>query len=519
VILTTQALSVNFYFLGDQDRRSSDLSKEEISLLSTADAWMIDGTVICDESNDQMYSQICSDGAGGAIITWEDKRSGTKSDIYSQKVNLTGDVQWTINGASICTGNYTQGAPQICSDGAGGAIITWNDKRNGLTYDIYAQYINSTGDVKWGANGTAISTADGDQVIPQICSDGAGGAIIIWNDYRSGADYDIYAQRINSTGDVKWDANGTAICTEGDDQYFPHICSDETGGAIIVWEDWRGLDSDIYAQLINSTGSVKWGANGLAICTADNTQWYTQLGSDGVGGAIITWSDNRSGTIYDIYAQRVDSTGDVKWGANGTAISTADGAQKVPQISSDGAGGAIITWEDERSGSNGDIFAQRINSTGSVKWGANGLAICTADGDQIYPQICSDGAGGAIIAWEDERSLWSDIYAQRINSSGDLKWTADGVAVSKARYDQRHPQIVSGENESAIITWYDKRSGSDYDIYAHLIKEAPLNGNGDGNGDGGFPFGILITVLSIGGIAIAVIITVFILKKRRKYEQ
>ena len=130
--------------------------------------------------------------------------------------------------------------------------------------------------------------------------------------------------------------------------------------------------------------------------------------------------------------------------------------------------------------------------------------------------ICGDGAGGAIITWEDKRDLWNDIYAQKISSTGDLKWAKDGKAVCKASFNQRHPQISSGssgENGSAIITWYDKRSGSDYDIYAHLIKEVPLNGNGD---DGGFPFGILITVLSIGGIAIAVIITIFILKKRRK---
>jgi hypothetical protein len=512
IILTINIVSNKACFLNNNIRETSPLTGR-LSQLSTADAWMIDGTVICNESNDQLYSQIYSDAMGGAIITWEDKRNGMKSDIYSQRINLKGEIQWNINGVAISTGNYTQGAPQICSDENGGAIITWNDKRNGLDYDIYTQWINSTGSVKWIVNGTAISTADEDQVIPQISSDGAGGAIIIWNDYRSGANYDIYAQKINSTGNVKWSANGTAIVTEGGDQYFPHISSDEAGGAIITWEDSRGSDSDIYAQRVNSTGSVKWGANGSAICTATNTQWYTQICSDGAGGAIITWSDNRSGINYDIYAQWINSTGDVKWGANGTAICTADGDQLVPQIYSDGLGGAIITWEDERSGSNGDIFAQRINSTGSVKWGANGLAISTADGDQISPQICGDGAGGAIIAWEDERSLWNDIYAQKITSSGAIKWTADGVAVCKASYAQRHPQICSGENGSAIITWYDKRNGMDYDIYAQFVEDVPLKG------DEGFPFGILITMLSIGGIAIAVIITVFILKKRRKYEQ
>ena len=43
-----------------------------------------------------------------------------------------------------------------------------------------------------------------------------------------------------------------------------------------------------------------------------------------------------------------------------TPISTASGDQDQPSIVSDGAGGAIITWHDRRSGTNWDIYAQRV---------------------------------------------------------------------------------------------------------------------------------------------------------------
>ncbi|MBW1985531.1 MAG: hypothetical protein JRI53_12490 [Deltaproteobacteria bacterium] len=525
LIIITIEVPINIILLSHNPSRieteeRSQAFKVEMSQLSLANTWPSNGRSICVESYDQRYPKICSDGAGGAIITWEDERSGTFGDIYVQLVNSTGDVKWVLNGVAISTYNKSQGAPQISSDGVGGAVITWHDKRNGINPDIYAQRINSTGDVKWIVNGTAISTADDDQVVPQICSDEAGGAIIIWNDYRSGANYDIYAQRINSSGNVKWITNGTAICIEGGDQYFPQICSDGAGGAIIVWEDLRGSDSDIYAQYINSTGHVKWNSNGRAICTANNTQWYTQICSDGAGGVIITWADYRNGTNFDIFAQRVDSTGNVKWSANGTVICEANGDQETPQICSDGAGGALITWEDLRSGSNGDIYAQRINSTGNVKWTANGVAICTINDDQDAPQICSDGNGGAIITWEDLRSVWEDIYAQRINSTGHMKWASDGVVICNAGYAQRQPQICVGENRSTIITWFDKRNGAHYDIYAQLIKDIPFNGDDPpSNGDDGFPFGILLITSSIiGAIAIGTIITVLLLKKRQKIE-
>ncbi|MFA5771744.1 MAG: hypothetical protein WC974_03330, partial [Thermoplasmata archaeon] len=356
---------------------------------------------------------------------------------------------------------------QLVSDGLGGAIITWQDYRGASNYDIYAQRINSTGAVQWTADGVAISTATNNQQYPQLVSDGLGGAIITWQDYRGASNYDIYAQRINSTGAVQWTADGVAISTATNNQQYPQLVSDGLGGAIITWQDYRGASNyDIYAQRINSTGAVQWTANGTAICAATGIQSGPQLASDGLGGAIITWKDERS--LYNIYAQRINSAGTVQWTANGVAISTASGDKYNPQIASDGLGGAIITWQDYRSGPSA-IYAQRINSTGAVQWTANGTVICAVTGGQSSPQIVSDGSGSAIITWEDYRSSSDyDVYAQRINSAGTVQWTADGVAISTASAEQSSPQLVSDGSGGAIITWKDSRS-SNYDIYAQIV--------------------------------------------------
>jgi len=73
-----------------------------------------------------------------------------------------------------------------------------------------------------------------------------------------------------------------------------------------------------------------------------------------------------------------------EWTTNGVSICTASGGQSYPKILSDGLGGAIITWQDSRSG-NYDIYAQRVSSTGVVLWTTNGVSICTASGDQWNP--------------------------------------------------------------------------------------------------------------------------------------
>ncbi len=48
------------------------------------------------------------------------------------------------------------------------------------------------------------------------------------------------------------------------------------------------------------------------------------------------------------------------------ALSTAANSQLTPTIATDGSGGAIVTWQDNRSDS-GDIYAQRIDANGIVQ--------------------------------------------------------------------------------------------------------------------------------------------------------
>jgi len=450
-----------------------------VALASVALAWSNDPTVntaICTASSYQAQPHIASDGSDGAIITWVDLRSGYP-DIYAQRVDSAGAVQWNANGAAICAVGGIQGNPEIASDGSGGAIITWGDTRSG-TWDIYAQRVNSAGEVQWNANGVVISTFLGEPPDHEIASDGSEGAIITWHDDRGGwENYDIYAQRVDSAGAVQWTANGVAICTASGRQMHPTIVGDGSEGAIITWYDDRsGPPYDIYAQRVDAAGDVQWLADGVAICIASGSQGAPEILGDGSGGAIITWDDRRSGD-WDIYAQRVDASGAVQWLANGVAISTASGEQGYAEIVGDGSAGAIITWDDGRDDPNGgfdpigDIYAQRVDAAGDVQWLADGVAISTASGDQSYPQIVGDGSAGAIITWDDTRSGNSDIYAQRVNHSGTPLWTANGVAISTASGEQSYPQIVGAGSGGAIITWDDTRSGIDnWDIYAQRVN-------------------------------------------------
>ena len=137
-----------------------------------------------------------------------------------------------VNNA-VCTAFDHQYNHQMVTDGAGGAIITWQDYRDryGTMSDIYAQRIDWKGKVLWTLDGVVVSIAPNDQVNPKMVTDGSGGAIIIWEDSRNG-NVDIYSQRIDADGNLLWLADGVAICTTAHSQEYPQSSATVQAGPL-----------------------------------------------------------------------------------------------------------------------------------------------------------------------------------------------------------------------------------------------------------------------------------------------
>jgi len=436
-------------------------------------SWVADGIPVCLPIGQQDQPAVVSDGAGGAIIVWRDSRAPVNTKIYVQRVDADGNLLWLNEGMPVCAAANSQSTPHMVSDGSGGVIVAWHDFRSGSTADIYAQRIDSNGIIQWTATGVAVCTGQTSLVIGRMIPDGAGGAIIAWHDRRDFTN-GVFAQRISSDGAVMWTVNGVTVCSETGHQQNPSLASDGANGAIVVWQDARTDANDIYAQRIDASGAAVWTAGGIAVCNASNTQIAPRIVPDGVGGAIVSWSDNRYIVYFSIFAQRVSASGSALWMANGIAISSAMNDQIYCQIVPVGSGEAIIMWEDERNGANTwDIYAQKVDTTGAVSWTANGIVICAATGNQTDVQLVPDNAGGAVAVWEDARGGTDniDVYAQRIYGDGALHWTADGEAVCSATGSQSAPQIASDGWSGAHVAWMDPRSGTTY-VYCQRIDGA-----------------------------------------------
>jgi hypothetical protein len=431
---------------------------------------------------------------GGSItFAWSAADVATGWQLASgQRLLPDGTLLWPVNGVRLSTKICNQ-VDLSLAESEGGPLFAWSDDRT-ETFRPFGQKVDDTGTVLWDPHGVALSTGTLRADHPHVVSDGADGGVIAWDDYRTGTTTPgVYATRMLGSGDVApgWGPSGQMVCDTTGAQSRATACSDGGGGIIAAWVDERiATTGDIYAQTVSSSAILgwqyRWPVNGVQINSSAALQTQPISVQDGVGGMFVVWQDLRSGNV-DIYVQRVTAVGTVAagWPLSGLPVCTAPGHQYLGGVAYDNLDGVLISWADGRDSlaTGYNIYAQRINRDAAASWTANGVAVCVAGGNQIDPVIAPAPLGGAILSWTDGRGADPDIYGQRLTAGGTPMWAPGGVGVAVSSGLQDHPTIVSDGAAGALVGWEDGR-GPDLDIYMVRLDGtgAPASGwNANGN--------------------------------------
>jgi len=433
---------------------------------------------------------------GGAIVAWTDQRS-VDGDIYAQRVNGQGEIQWTLDGVPVCDAADIQMNVLGVSDGQGGAILVWSDMRDGEA-DVYAQRIDADGNLMWP---TGSPTTDGipvcdtadHQSYVMIVSDGAGGAIVAWE--QGVMTSALYAQRVDPNGDIQWPAGapsqtGVVVTDVPGVHTDPRMISDGSGGAFLAWTDGRdsaNTNFDVYAQRLSGSGDRLWPGD-VQVCAEDGAQRRPEIAEDGAGGMFVAWEDVRSSEDWAIWAQHVGGSGSVHWTAGGVMLAdnTMSGQGNLSGAA-DGQGGAIFVWMDLRdyAVSGRDLYAQRVTSAGAM-WSPGGVIICAAGLNQTEAAIGSPTPGSVLISWTDYRDdhINSDLYGLTILGGSSFVGPPNGYAISTADYQQNGSAVGRMASGDALIVWKDSRNlATGVDVYAQGGFLTPLFADGFESGD------------------------------------
>jgi predicted lipoprotein with Yx(FWY)xxD motif len=434
-----------------------------LALAPVANAAPVNGTPLCTAAGDQLLPVTVSDGVGGIIVAWHDQRPTVPGNgvCYAQRLNAAGAPLWAADGVPLSMSGDV-GGPVIASDGAGGAFVAYGGEFGAPRI----QRVNASGVEQWGSDGVQLSTNAPTMRDLAIAPDvgGGGGAIVAWRqDNASGGFSDIFAQKVNSSGATQWGSPAIPITSTNTlNESVPSLLSDGAGGVFVTWHA-----DGIRLQRYNSAGVSAWSALSL---NPMGSQVPASMVSDGSGGVVVAWSVG-TGAL----TQRVSSAGAKQWTPNAGVTLSSNG--RAPTMIPDGSGGAIITWEDNRTTTNFDIYAQKMSSAGAAQWAMNGASVCVFTADQRAPQIVSDGAGGALISWYDDRmnpNSGYDIYAQRIDGTGAAQWTSNGAPLCTVHNDQEFPTMASDGAGGAWVAWQDFRTGTSQDIYASRVNPSGI---------------------------------------------
>ncbi len=154
---------------------------------------------------------------------------------------------WEPSGVQIGT-IKGGGARRHTSDGEGGAYIG---------HGRWIQHISVEGELSWQGEGAPYTLR------PSVFSNSSqtrNGSKGIWNfwsqDTGGFSSLDIYGQYIDSSGNVKWESNGKPICIVEHLQDWAKAASVNDGTAIVVWMDYRNNRTNVFAAKVDAEGII-----------------------------------------------------------------------------------------------------------------------------------------------------------------------------------------------------------------------------------------------------------------------
>ncbi len=416
--------------------------------------WQDGGVQLCGASASTPMTAV-SDSAGGAIVVWEDSRQ-SPGGIYAQRIDPAGVTLWTEDGV-LLRDSAAYGHRATSDDGRRGALVAWS---LGL---LAVQRVSAEGVPLWGAGGLLLRPFVQNLIhMPSVTHDGHGGAIVVWNAfaYFNNQPETLIACRVDSSGTKLWE---TVVRIDTTDDP-PAVSSDGLGGVIIAWSE-GGFLGPVRVQRVDSAGTIRWDSAGVLACTLSTVKAAGVCIAVGESCFVVGFS---IGPGWHDRAQMFDLAGNRLWGLAGVPVAgtsySSSGALVLP---ADDRRQSTWVWAENRTGKN-YLFAQKLDSAGTRSWDTTGVWLGTVDTSGGLLSATVDGVGGAIAAWMRYRRTNWDVYSQHVDSTGHLCWSDTGLAVCPGDNNVLSPVAVTDGEGGAIISWLDDRG-----LYAQRVADAP----------------------------------------------
>jgi len=127
---------------------------------------------------------VVADRSGGLITVWA-VGSYEDHDLRGQRLNSQGLQLWNPDGVPITEADRDQYQPALVVGTTGDCYVIWQDARRGSCLDIFGQKMDSAGNVQWQTDGVWVAVFDNHQLEPAIALGGPEEFYASWIDHRT----------------------------------------------------------------------------------------------------------------------------------------------------------------------------------------------------------------------------------------------------------------------------------------------------------------------------------------------
>ncbi len=295
------------------------------------------------------------------------------------------------------------------------------------------------------------------QTNPHVATDSIGDFVVVYEEEVSANDNDIYVRRYTATGVAKGPEIAVAATTL--DQTNPRVDMAGDGSFVVVWQELSAAgDTDIFFRRFDSSGNaLSLPTLAYPVDPADQTD--PDIAVFPTGTFVITWVNQTTATNSDIQFRRFVSNGSP---LDATARDLADTSQNETQgrVAANKAVNAdrfMVVWTELSPDGDTDvkrdlrsIFSGDTISGAAVVSDNSG----TEDRNHFNPSVDMDVVGNSVITYAEEVSASDhDLYLRRYNNIGVALTTDPQVVEDQASLDTKVSEVGMAENSTFVVTY------------------------------------------------------------------
>lgn len=418
--------------------------------------------------------------AGKYAVIWQDDRyAGTNGyDIYGRLVNSNGSL--TGNSEYVIAANPAVEQNARLAPGLNGQLLVVWQQENGtaakedpraLGSDLSGRFLGANG--LPSGNPLTILTTEGNQQEPVLAVNEAGDFLLAWQGDQRGTQ-DIYGGL--RLADGQWQGDWLAHPAQGSQEHPQAVYNPDGDEYLVVWQDYRsGVNWNVYGQRVSASGQLLGANIAIAIVRSSEESLNHQLEpriAYGDNIYLVVWQQYVSSSSYKIVGQRISALGELV----GTTLSfnrfdELPKEQPTDLLYNTTAHQFLVLSQYEEN-EDWNIWGWPVSPAGIVGTPLQ-ITSATASETNAVGDYNVDDDQYLVVYELPGLSFNHDLQGRRINGNGTVI-TTDAIAITSGAADERASDVVYLPSAREYVVVWQGTVGplvGNYNIYGRLITD------------------------------------------------